>query len=1009
MAVLKLDIVVGDDGAVQKLKEINDQIKQTESSGDQHRAAIDKIKDSYKEAFGLTESNAKSTTTYANALKAASTESLKVSSATATLGQSHAAQTAAVKVSSAAYVEQQMAMWKAQGAAAALSAESKIAAESQVAMAGASEAVTATSIGAYAAITATVGALVLLATAAGAALGFLYESSKAYIVQSGILDDHKAAIDRVKKAWEDMFFLVGQRVVGSGADANFWIDGLTVAITYITMKIEEAIDAWRTFRNLVTLGGPSTDAPIYSLLFGAEAPTPQNARKDVNGDLTAYGSLKSAQERQAADIARNRIQPIDAERAQKEFDEGERVRLAALKAAQRDAEAWQKVNDTISGKASIDSANDWMKHLKDVGGLTNITEKATKDLSNTLENAISVYARMGQVAPKAMMDTYFATLQAQHAVQNGIDAAKHNVLPGFVAPRSLEIPVPNMGFSSGIAGDTLPGSVPSVYANGMAAVAAPLAKLSVSPFRIAFEQFGKELPDLLFSALKSGSVGGFIGGIAAGLGSIFNEQFSSALAKVGGDMSKLGGSATALGVAGMGISSAIGGYQLGQQYGKGKGALAGAAGGAMAGVPFAAATGGASILIGAGIGALAGFFGGRSADKKAKQAMEDDRAAMLAQYGGMEKLKSLAESLGVSIGNAFSTTKPAQFKSFVDSLNTALEKQKNTLEGIGKITEGTNARAKNVSTQGDVDVVGAGAIASFGLQIQNGVSALTAFATLQPAITAIQGAMTGTNIAVSESVTKFLQLGSVLEANRVPFENLAADGQIMQGMMQGNIRDFDLFRAIAADIGVQLQGMIDRGVPTAQVFALAQPQLQALWEAQQKWHFELDGTTQALLNQAVTQGFVGESMKSINQQILDVLVAIGHVLGADIPNALASLPQAAANAANGMNAAFVNVKAPNITGDYAAEPPDVEGFASGGWIKARPGGTLIRVGEGGEDELITPKSKLGGGGIVVNVYADTVVGESEYLQTTVTAAVVEAIRLNKNSAFTKAHAALGTS
>jgi len=464
-----------------------------------------------------------------------------------------------------------------------------------------------------------------------------------------------------------------------------------------------------------------------------------------------------------------------------------------------------------------------------------------------------------------------------------------------------------------------------------------LTEQMINPFRTAFAKFGEELPGLIFGALKAGSIGALVGGIAQSLGSIFASEFAKKVAYAKEHGIALSGATQAMGIAGMGIATAIQGYQLGQQYGKAKGALAGAAGGAMAGTMIMPGIG---TAIGAGIGALAGFFGGRSADKKAKQAMEDDRAALLQQYGGMEKLKSLAESLGVSIGNAFSTKKPAEFKTFVDNLNAALEKQKNTLEGIAKITEGTNARSAHVKTQGDVDVVGAGAIASFGLQIQNGASALTAFASLQPAITAIQAAMKGTNLAVSESVQKFLELGAVLEANRVQFENLAADGQILQGMMQGNIRDFDLFRAVAQDIGVQLQGMIDKGVPTAQVFAMAQPQLQALWEAQQKWHFAVDDTTQALINQAVEQGFVGASMKSINQQILDVLVAIGHVLGADIPQALAGLPGAAQAAADGMNSAFDTVRPPRTdpydttaTSD-SGDGTNGQGYSQGGRVLA---------------------------------------------------------------------------
>lgn len=45
----------------------------------------------------------------------------------------------------------------------------------------------------------------------------------------------------------------------------------------------------------------------------------------------------------------------------------------------------------------------------------------------------------------------------------------------------------------------------------------------------------------------------------------------------------------------------------------------------------------------------------------------------------------------------------------------------------------------------------------------------------------------------------------------------------------------------------------------------------------------------------------------------------------------------------------------------------IPAFATGGYVPASPGGTIVRVGEGGEGEYIVPKSKMGG--IIVNVDA----------------------------------------
>jgi hypothetical protein len=66
------------------------------------------------------------------------------------------------------------------------------------------------------------------------------------------------------------------------------------------------------------------------------------------------------------------------------------------------------------------------------------------------------------------------------------------------------------------------------------------------------------------------------------------------------------------------------------------------------------------------------------------------------------------------------------------------------------------------------------------------------------------------------------------------------------------------------------------------------------------------------------------------------------------------------------------------TGTPAGQsPPGEEGggetqqpMARGGIVRARAGGTLIRAGEGGEDEYVIPKSKMGGWGGDVHLHVD---------------------------------------
>jgi hypothetical protein len=159
-----------------------------------------------------------------------------------------------------------------------------------------------------------------------------------------------------------------------------------------------------------------------------------------------------------------------------------------------------------------------------------------------------------------------------------------------------------------------------------------------------------------------------------------------------------------------------------------------------------------------------------------------------------------------------------------------------------------------------------------------------------------------------------------------------------------------------------------------------------------------------LMDQAVQQGIVGANMKDVNQKILDILIAIGDVLGAKIPDALRGLPGAAQAAANGMNAAFSSVQTPNLgqnvwnpyaphmdeNGEYQA--PEI--FAPGdSWSPADP----IMYHEGQQDDTRFRN-------LTVNVQGNLI--HQDELASVVTSAVIDSVRANTNSSFTSLRAAL---
>ncbi len=598
----------------------------------------------------------------------------------------------------------------------------------------------------------------------------------------------------------------------------------------------------------------------------------------------------------------------------------------AAKEAKRAAEEWKKFHEDMFGNTAIEAAQNWMDHLGDINNLQFVSVDKQAQMNSALAEALAVYGRLGIVAPAAWNEVYLATMKVQEVTSglgNLVNAKGELQLGEAMARPFTDAMIPNLGVTSGLAGLNMPG------ATGMPSYKpASFMQQMLSGFG-GMKNFGADLSKTVMGALQGGGdVGGAVGGLLGG------KTFEA----LGGKLSSMFG------------KTGIGGL------------LGGALGAALPGI---------GSIVGSMIGQL-GKLGGAFAKLFGKGDDGDkQRDAFLKQMGGFDALAKKMHEIGPEADAMFKALSGAkngkEAEAAINNITAALDKQKKALDAaMTALPEGANARSKNISGQADFNVVGAEALGSFAFLVSQGQTAMQAFAAITPAVTAMKDAFALNNLEMTGAAERLFSLSAIMTANKVQFDNVSASGSILSAMLQANIKDLDLFNAVAGDIGLNIQKVIDSGVPMAQVFALAQPQLQALWEAEQKWGFQVDANTQSLIDQAAQQGFVGEQMKSVNQQILDVLVAIGKALGADIPNAMAGLPGAAAAAAAGMNAAFAGVSGPNVNVSMR-EGSDAPQMREGGIVNARPGGTLVNVGEGGRPEAIIPLGGRGGGSMASTV------------------------------------------
>jgi hypothetical protein len=196
-----------------------------------------------------------------------------------------------------------------------------------------------------------------------------------------------------------------------------------------------------------------------------------------------------------------------------------------------------------------------------------------------------------------------------------------------------------------------------------------------------------------------------------------------------------------------------------------------------------------------------------------------------------------------------------------------------------------------IPTQAALDRTGRLAKSAFSAALAGGQSFLQALDGIGPGLDAInQGLDTFGGMTMSPEYWGIANLRKFEEGHKELLGTLDGVNQMMEGLHNMGLmtqQDFSDLQGVATDAYNQ---MIAGGIDSETALRAMQPTLQKTWEMEHDYGMAVDDSTQALLDQAEQQGIVGEKMKTVQQQTLDVLKAIAKVLGADIPGALAKIP-----------------------------------------------------------------------------------------------------------------------
>lgn len=260
-----------------------------------------------------------------------------------------------------------------------------------------------------------------------------------------------------------------------------------------------------------------------------------------------------------------------------------------------------------------------------------------------------------------------------------------------------------------------------------------------------------------------------------------------------------------------------------------------------------------------------------------------------------------------------------------------------------------------VKTQAQATGLGASIAATFANMIKQG-------ATFREALEAIKGPL--------DTLRKQLELTGL--KGGAAFENLSRMGQIasgeitgplsdaitganaaLQGLHNAGILNQEMFTGIAGSATDAYKQILAQGADGQAALMMMQPTLQTIWKLQQDFGYEVDAATQALLEEAVASGIVGEAQMTDAQKQTAALEGIRGAVeqlvvlfGGTLPESIGRTRKAVEDAAGSIDGRMQTLIARDWTldvnvqyNDEGYEVPNPTPFSRGGVVYAASGWT----------------------------------------------------------------------
>lgn len=303
-----------------------------------------------------------------------------------------------------------------------------------------------------------------------------------------------------------------------------------------------------------------------------------------------------------------------------------------------------------------------------------------------------------------------------------------------------------------------------------------------------------------------------------------------------------------------------------------------------------------------------------------------------------------------------------------------LQKQAATAEGAA--LDALNAKMREqqaiidataIHSQSAASAVAAALLGAVATSMQAGASFIDAVKSIGPGIEALQKQLEATGFT-GGAAFDFINAELKLANDTIAGPALTAIHGYTQGLVglsNAGLLDQDTFSGLTGQISATEAALLAQGYSGKQVMAAMGSDLQTIWELQQKYGYQVDDSTQALLDQAVAEGIVGEKHKSTTEQMLDASNRMVDVLEAMATFFGVTLPAAAESGAKGVQTALDSINVPDWNAESAmggaTGSKGGSSYAMGGVVYAAGGANILPFAPRGTDTvpaMLTPGERV---------------------------------------------------